>query len=212
MPYQLGDFIAGKGRSIVLLLHGPPGVGKTSTAECIAAHMSKPLYPLTSGNLPVRADDLEEQLQVHFTLAARWGCILLLDEADVFLQRRRLNELEINAMVSVFLRQLEYYRGILFLTTNRVGDIDPAFKSRIHVSLEYEPLDRRRTKKIYKLHLRRIKEALEMRRNAPGSNFKVKSEEILAWSDQHFKNASKRHRQWNGRQIHNAFQTAVALA
>jgi len=87
MPYQLGDFIAGKGRSIVLLLHGPPGVGKTSTAECIAAHMSKPLYPLTSGNLPVRADDLEEQLQVHFTLAARWGCILLLDEADVFLQR-----------------------------------------------------------------------------------------------------------------------------
>ncbi|CAO2649214.1 Nn.00g065990.m01.CDS01 [Neocucurbitaria sp. VM-36] len=212
MPYQLGGFTAGKGRSIVLLLHGPPGVGKTSTAECIAAHMSKPLYPLTSGNLPVRANDLEEQLQVHFTLAARWGCILLLDEADVFLQRRRLNELEINAMVSVFLRQLEYYQGILFLTTNRVGDIDPAFKSRIHVSLEYEPLDRRRSKKIYKLHLRRIKEALGMRRNAHGSNFKVNSEEILVWSDQHFKNASKRHRQWNGRQIHNAFQTAVALA
>ncbi|KAF2648478.1 P-loop containing nucleoside triphosphate hydrolase protein [Lophiostoma macrostomum CBS 122681] len=211
-PFQLGDFVAGKGRSIVLLLHGPPGVGKTSTAECIAAHMERPLYPLTSGNLPVRADDLEEHLQVHFNLAARWGCILLLDEADVFLQRRRLNELEINAMVSVFLRQLEYYRGILFLTTNRVGDIDPAFKSRIHVSLEYEPLDRRRTKKIYKLHLRRIKEALELRQSAHGTPFKVKEDEILVWSDQHFKTASKRHRQWNGRQIHNAFQTAVALS
>jgi hypothetical protein len=200
-PYQLGDFVAGKGRSIVLLLHGPPGVGKTSTAECIAAHMEKPLYPLTSGNLPVRANDLEEQLQVHFNLAARWGCILLLDEADVFLQRRRLNELEINAMVSVFLRQLEYYRGILFLTTNRVGDIDPAFKSRIHVSLEYEPLDRKRTKKIYKLHLRRIKEALELRKSAHGTAFKVKGDEILAWSDQHFKRTSKRHRQWNGRWV-----------
>ncbi|KAF2472282.1 P-loop containing nucleoside triphosphate hydrolase protein, partial [Lindgomyces ingoldianus] len=206
------DFVAGKGHSIVLLLHGPPGVGKTSTAECIAAHMTKPLYPLTSGNLPVRADDLETQLQVHFTLAARWGCILLLDEADVFLQRRRLNELEINAMVSVFLRQLEYYRGILFLTTNRVGDIDPAFKSRIHVSLEYEPLDRLRTKKIYKLHLRRIKEALEIRKDTHGRDFKIRNEEIMAWSDKHFKSSAKKHRQWNGRQIHNAFQTAVALA
>ena len=122
-------------------------------------------------------------------------------QADFPARSRRLNELEINAMVSVFLRQLEYYRGILFLTTNRVGDIDPAFKSRIHVSLEYEPLDRRRTKKIYKLHLRRIKEALEMRRNSHGSNFKVNSEEILVWSDQHFKSASKRHRQWNGRYV-----------
>jgi len=122
-------------------------------------------------------------------------------QADFSIPSRRLNELEINAMVSVFLRQLEYYRGILFLTTNRVGDIDPAFKSRIHVSLEYEPLDRRRSKKIYKLHLRRIKEALEMRRNAHGSNFKINSEEILVWSDQHFKNASKRHRQWNGRYV-----------
>ena len=118
-----------------MLLHGPPGVGKTPTAECIAAHVNKPLYPLTSGDLPVFPDELEEQLQGHFALAERWGCILLLGEADVFLQRRRLNELNINAMVSVFLRQLEYYKGTLFLTTNRVGDMNPAFKSRIHVSL-----------------------------------------------------------------------------
>lgn len=116
-PFQLGDFIAGKGRGLVFLLHGPPGVGKTSTAECIAAHMNKPLYPLTSGNLGVKPDDVEDQLQSHFTLAERWGCILLLDEADVFLQRRRLNALDINAIVSVFLRQLEYYKGILFLVS-----------------------------------------------------------------------------------------------
>ena len=195
-PFQLGDFIAGKGRSLVLLLHGPPGVGKTSTAECIAAHMNKPLYPLTSGNLPVRPDDLETQLQAHFNLAERWGCILLLDEADVFLQRRQLHALEINAMVSVFLRQLEYYKGI-FLTTNRVGDMDPAFKSRIHVSLEYDPLDRRRTRKIYKLHLRRIEEALKMRE----TKFTIRREEILAWAMKHFKSAEKEHRQWNGRQV-----------
>jgi len=80
-PFQLGDFLVGKGRGLVFLLHGPPGVGKTSTAESIAAHCSKPLYNLTSGNLGIRPDVVEDNLQSHFTLAERWGCILLLDEA-----------------------------------------------------------------------------------------------------------------------------------
>jgi len=194
-PFQLGDFIAGKGRGLVFLLHGPPGVGKTSTAECIAAHMKKPLYPLTSGNLGVVPDVVEDQLRSHFTLAERWGCILLLDEADVFLQKRRLQALGINAIVSVFLRQLEYYKGILFLTTNRVGDMDPAFKSRIHVTLEYAPLDRRRTKKIYKLHIKRIKEALEAKKR----DFTIKEDEILTWGEKHFQSSKKKNRQWNGR-------------
>jgi len=41
---------------------------------------------------------------------------------------------------AVFLRMLEYYEGILFLTTNRVDNIDAAFQSRIHISMEYEEL------------------------------------------------------------------------
>lgn len=40
----------------------------------------------------------------------------------------------------IFLRMLDYYEGILFLTTNRVKHIDDAFHSRIHVSLHYPPL------------------------------------------------------------------------
>lgn len=43
-------------------------------------------------------------------------------------------------MFQVFLRLLEYYEGILFLTTNRVDNIDTAFQSRIHISLEYDDL------------------------------------------------------------------------
>ena len=46
-----------------------------------------------------------------------------------------------NAMVSIFLRLLEYYRGILFLTTNRSNSIDDAFFSRISLALQYEALD-----------------------------------------------------------------------
>ena len=52
-----------------------------------------------------------------------------------------------NGLVSVFLRTLEYYRGIMILTTNRVKDIDDAIQSRISVALHYGPLglDTRKT-------------------------------------------------------------------
>lgn len=52
---------------------------------------------------------------------------------------------------TVFLRVLEYYAGILFLTTNRVGNFDPAFSSRIHVTLHYDHLSRNSRAQIWKL-------------------------------------------------------------
>lgn len=49
----------------------------------------------------------------------------------------------------VFLRSLEYYDGILILTSNRVGIFDEAFKSRIQVALHYPTLDRLSRRKIW---------------------------------------------------------------
>ena len=43
------DLIPGKGKGLIVLLHGAPGVGKTSTAESIAAHTNRPLFPITCG-------------------------------------------------------------------------------------------------------------------------------------------------------------------
>jgi len=63
---------------------------------------------------------------------------MLLDEADVFLVKRNRDDYQRNSIVSVFLRMLEYYTGFLFLTFNRVGTFDEAFKSRIRISLYYE--------------------------------------------------------------------------
>ena len=57
--------------------------------------------------------------------------MLLLDEADVFLEKRDLRDVHRNAMVSIFLRLLEYHSGIMFLTTNRLETIDSAFDSRV---------------------------------------------------------------------------------
>lgn len=134
------DVIEGKGRGIIILLSGPPGVGKTLTAESVAEEMRVPLFVMSAGDLGLDSRHIESRLQNVFEMVTRWNAILLLDEADVFLEERSLHELERNKLVSIFLRVLEYYEGIMFLTTNRVNTFDAAFQSRIHISLDYPEL------------------------------------------------------------------------
>ncbi|EOD48453.1 putative atpase aaa+ type core protein [Neofusicoccum parvum UCRNP2] len=134
------DVIEGKGKGIILLLCGPPGVGKTLTAESVAEEMQVPLYMMSAGDLGLDPGSVEEKLSDILEMCTKWNAILLLDEADVFLEERSLHELERNKLVTIFLRILEYYEGIMFLTTNRVQTFDAAFQSRIHISLEYPEL------------------------------------------------------------------------
>ncbi|KAG9188828.1 hypothetical protein G6011_07533 [Alternaria panax] len=200
------DLVRGKGKGVIILLHGVPGVGKTSTAECVASHLGRPLFPITCGDLGVDAKTVETRLEEYFTLASRWGCVLLLDEADVFLAKRSEDQLKRNALVSVFLRVLEYYSGVLMLTTNRVGSFDEAFRSRIHVSLYYPKLGKEETSEIWDMNLRRIKEARDVEMDIDEAG-------IRKFYKKHWKaNEKKTSRRWNGRQIKNAFQTALALA
>ncbi|KAF5026362.1 hypothetical protein F66182_1570 [Fusarium sp. NRRL 66182] len=79
------DIVRGKGRGLIILLHGPPGSGKTSTAETLAAYSRRPLYPITCGDLGTTPSAVEEALVEHTERAQRWGCILLLDEAVTLL-------------------------------------------------------------------------------------------------------------------------------
>ncbi|KAK3318705.1 hypothetical protein B0H66DRAFT_248120 [Apodospora peruviana] len=204
------DLVKGKGAGLILLLHGEPGVGKTLTAECVADVTKRPLYPITCGDIGETAMEVEKNLQYNFKLAHKWGCVLLLDEADVFLAKRNKTDLRRNAVTSVFLRSLEYYAGILFLTTNRVGSIDPAFKSRIHMSLFYPHIDLETTLRLYEVFIRRTKEEQE---RSGSFLFKINQKQLLRFAERHFRKLEKRGLgTWNGRQIRNAFQTAIALA
>ena len=168
MRNAFDDVIEGKGRGIILLLCGPPGnmiivellciavsnsklgVGKTLTAESVAEEMKVPLYMMSAGDLGLDSRHIESRLQGVFDMVTRWNAILLLDEADVFLEERSLHELERNKLVSIFLRVLEYYEGIMFLTTNRVQTFDAAFQSRIHISLDYPELSIESRKQIWR--------------------------------------------------------------
>ena len=94
------DFIPGKGQGLIILLHGAPGTGKTATAEAIAQSYRKPLFSVTCGDLGVTPESVESNLDAILRLAHLWDCVLLLDEADIFLAQRERNELSRNALVS----------------------------------------------------------------------------------------------------------------
>ncbi|KAI0551808.1 P-loop containing nucleoside triphosphate hydrolase protein [Xylaria curta] len=194
------DFVPGKGHGLIFLLHGRPGVGKTYTAECIAAFTKRPLMILTSSDIGTDPADVEVNLTKHFKAARSWGAVLLIDEADVFMERRSTADLVRNSLVAGFLRALEFYDGILFLTTNRVGSFDDAFISRIHIQLYYPDFDDDQRRQIWQTFIEKLtKERGDyMRLNIDAKDY-IRGSEMRALK-------------WNGREIRNAFQTAVSLA
>ncbi|KAG1840607.1 P-loop containing nucleoside triphosphate hydrolase protein [Suillus subalutaceus] len=169
------DFVRGKGKGLVGLLAGPPGCGKTLTAEA-AAEVTK-----------------HHALAQILELSQRWKAVVLLDEADVFLSQRRETDVERNALVSIFLRQLEYYQGIMFLTTNLVSQCDAAFESRIHFTVHYPPLCHDSRKQIWKTFIDKTSDSCQS--TVGEAEINALSREIL-----------------NGRQIKNTVGTALSLS
>ena len=159
------DIIAGKGEGLLILLHGGPGTGKTLTAESIAEIQERPLYRVTCGDIGMEAPKVERYLQSILQVSRAWRCVVLLDEADVFLEERNALDRKQNTIVSVFLRALEYHDGVMILTTNRVGTFDEAFKSRIHLALRYDNLDEDQRVEIWQNFIRmlaKIKERVDI--------------------------------------------------
>ncbi|CAE6373442.1 unnamed protein product, partial [Rhizoctonia solani] len=146
----LTDVVTGKGGGLVIVLHGKPGTGKTLTAEAVSEHLQVRIFlSVSSGELGIAASELETKLHDTLDVATLWKAVLLIDEADVFLEARSNHELQRNALVSVFLRVLEYHSGVLILTTNRIRSFDDAFLSRFSVALRYPDLDRESRKVLW---------------------------------------------------------------
>jgi DNA polymerase III delta prime subunit len=139
MAHGLGfkDITKGKSQGAVVLCAGPPGVGKTLTAEIFSESAERPLYSVQCSQLGTDSKELEENLLKIFARAQRWKAILLLDEADVYI-RKRMDDVQQNAIVGVFLRTLEYFNGLLFLATNKGDSVDDAIASRCVARVAYE--------------------------------------------------------------------------
>jgi SpoVK/Ycf46/Vps4 family AAA+-type ATPase len=108
---------------------------------------------------------------------------------------------QLRLTVIAFLRKMEYFRGILFLTTNRVGHIDEAFKSRLHVVVHFPSLNDSQRHEIWKAFFNKLKKEqgnhIKIGHNA--QNYVLQSSEEL-------------NIKLNGREIRNVLHTAIALA
>lgn len=145
-----GDIVDGKSTGTTILCKGVPGTGKTLTAEVYSEITHRPLYKVNAGVLGLHYGDIEKNLEEILKRAERWNAVLLIDEADTYI-RKRGNDNEQNAVVAAFLRTLEYFNGLLFLTTNRADDIDDAIESRCIAQILYEVPTPEDAKRIWKV-------------------------------------------------------------
>ncbi|CAN9104943.1 unnamed protein product [Alternaria alternata] len=183
------DFIHGKGEGQIILLHGPPGTGKTLTAESVAEYTKRPLLSITAADLGHEPEALERSLLRYFKRASDWDAIVLLDEADVYLEQRTTHDLKRNSIVS----------GNSFYGRH----FDEAFMSRIHLSLGYEPLSNNARDKIWDNLFKKLQQ--DHKRGGPEITYEYDAKRYVQSHDVQVL-------EWNGREIRNAFQTAVALA
>lgn len=184
--------IHGKGSGAIFLLAGEPGCGKTMTAEAVAESIHKPLFKVNLGTLSSDIEKLEARLSEVLQLSARWDAVLLIDEADAYMEARDSNDLHRNALVAVFLRLLEYYTGVLFTTTNRGSNIDTAFWSRITLAFHYPKLDEAALTTIWtnmlrnvgiKVSAKEIKDLLEYGANGREIGNAINAAQSLAFED-----------------------------
>ncbi|KAI1191752.1 P-loop containing nucleoside triphosphate hydrolase protein [Nemania serpens] len=188
-----------KGKGLVILLHGNPGSGKTLTAEVASEASKKALVATSVGELNQSSSLLsgsrgfERELRTILQYATIWQAVVLLDEADVFLEARTHDSSNRNALVATFLKELEYFSGIVFLTTNRINSFDMAMKSRIHLALGYTLPGAEVRRKIWLHYLGTVPENLSA----------IKANEVV---DQLASG------ELNGREIANAVNTACTMA
>jgi SpoVK/Ycf46/Vps4 family AAA+-type ATPase len=126
-----------------LCFYGLPGTGKTALAEHIAKSIEKPLMIKRASDLMSKyVGETEQHMAQMFADAKREGAVLLLDEADSFLQNRQMavRNYEISE-VNEMLQGMERFDGIFICTTNLFDRIDEAALRRFSFKLKFLPLN-----------------------------------------------------------------------
>jgi AAA+ superfamily predicted ATPase len=140
------------GRGVTALFSGPPGVGKTASAEAIASELGKPI--ITANYAEIQScwvGETEKNIARLFREAADAGAVLFFDEADAMFYDRdtAYRNWEVRD-VNMLLQQIEQFEGVCIVATNRKVALDKALARRIAVKVEFERPDRAMRTEIWK--------------------------------------------------------------
>jgi hypothetical protein len=135
-----------RGTGLVGLLAGPPGTGKTMTAQVVAADLELDLFRINLAAVVSKyIGETAKNLDKIFSRAARMNAVLLFDEADALFSKRTdvkdSHDRYANTDTNYLLQLLEDYQGVALLATNKKSNIDPAFVRRIRYVFEFRRPD-----------------------------------------------------------------------
>lgn len=127
--------------AVTVLFAGPPGTGKTMSAEVIAGDLMLDLYKIDLSNLVSKyIGETEKNLERIFTEAQSSNAILFFDEADAIFGKRSgvkdAHDRYANLEISYLLQRMESYDGVTILATNLRSNLDEAFLRRLQFAVD----------------------------------------------------------------------------
>ena len=145
IQHRIAEIAAGIGesdRSGVVLLEGPRGTGRTMAAEMLARKLGLELHRVDLSDVVSKyIGETEKNLRKLFDEAEKGGWILFFDEADALFGKRSAvkdsHDRYANIEIAYLLQRMESFRGLVFLTSDRHTNIDPAFLRRIRSVVKF---------------------------------------------------------------------------
>jgi AAA+ superfamily predicted ATPase len=132
-----------QGRALVGLFSGPPGTGKTMAAQVIAADLGLTLCRVNLATITSKwVGETSQRVDAVFRFCAGRNTLLLIDEADALCGRRieetsDAQDAHVNRDISHLMMAIENHDGVVILTTNLKGNLDPAFLRRLRHCVEF---------------------------------------------------------------------------
>src|SRR5690349_17770038 len=161
------------GLALAFNFAGPPGTGKTICAEAIAHSLGRRLLLVRYAELEsLWMGETPKNVAGIFRTARDERAVLLFDEADAIAMRRSTSvdygfQRESNTVVSVLLKELEWYNGVVIFATNLAANFDPAFERRIRTHVLFEMPGEAEREQIWRVQLHPVRTPL-----APDVDFK----------------------------------------
>ncbi|KAJ8064241.1 hypothetical protein OCU04_006588 [Sclerotinia nivalis] len=195
--------------SLAILLHGPESTGKFLTVKALASHFNRPLYTITGMDFGISTRDSARELANHFKRATKWNCIIAIPGAEGRFPRRNTPPDGDFGVSGVLLSELELFNGIVVLTTVNKQNLEEQVVGRMNVCLrsEYWNLDVNTQiwhKMLKKRGIHDVEDNMELKATFEKGAY--------SWWLQFIEEEGRMGKMWNGTDINNFFDAALAMA